>query len=193
MDNNYERESSGMYYYTRPIGVYVFAGVSALSLIIQIASDGGITGMSVFIAILWGVLAWGSGNLLWAVIGDIITPYIYGREHTSVAVNTGTRIDISQEVISEGKFNYHSNKVIKDHKLWAKGMVALDEGEEVELSQYIRERWFSPVDDIELPDYISLSLREKMRDRQLVTGNSITPYGEKVFPMAQPLDDTIQA
>ncbi len=185
-------DTEGAYYYTRPIGVYTLAGVSSLSLIIQVGASGSITWMMVLIAFLWGMFAWGAGNVLWAIIGDIITPYIYSRESTTVAVNTGTKLDITQAMISEGKFNHHSSKVINDHKLWAGGMVVLTEVEEEKLCRYIRERWFSSIDDIKLPLYFGISIKDKMRERGLIIEQSLTPYGETIFPATQLLDELVQ-
>ena len=128
---------------------------------------------------------------MWALIGDIVTPYIHRDrliytddidDQSILPVSHSLPVDTPLQNSSEG-FERALNKVVSDHKLWAgRGMSALTKEEESELRQYIKERWFSPVDEMNLPDYLSLSLREKMRERRLVVGNSLTPYGEKTIP-----------
>ena len=69
-----------MYYYNRPIGVYVFIAVFSLTLIVKIEHTGGFTWIDLGLAILYGAMIWGLGNLLWAGVGDIISPYIHKAE-----------------------------------------------------------------------------------------------------------------
>lgn len=178
MDTQY---GQGMYYYTRPIGLYIFSGVCSLSLIIQVGTIGKITGISTIVAILWGVLAWGFGNLLWAAVGDIITPYIhrdlYIKEEEGEVTVRETKLSVSHK-----EFNHHINKVINDHKLWARGMVELAEEEESELSEYLKHRWFMIIGDTRIPSYLSDSLLIKMHERGLIDGDSLTTYGETIIP-----------
>ena len=174
-----------------------------MSMIITLGAEGEFSWMGFAFSVLWGIVFTTFGNILWALIGDIIAPYIHRDrmlyEDEDDDLVSGATIDplqlpaprvpprsgatIDTPLQSSGdQFERHSNRIINDHKLWAKGMVALTVGEEAELRQYIKERWYSPVDEIELPDYISHALRIKMRERSVVTGNSLTPYGENKFP-----------
>lgn len=177
-----------MYYYNRPIGWYIFAGTFALAMIVNLASEGKFTWMGLAFSILWGIVIFAFGNILWALIGDIVTPYIhrdrlvYSDEAYEEEVTPVLPVSTPLQNSGEG-FERALNKVVSDHKLWAgRGMSALTEEEENELRQYIKERWFSPLDEMNLPDYLSLSLRKKMIERRLVAGNSLTPYGEKTIP-----------
>lgn len=189
MDNNYEAQDTGMYYYTRPIGVYTFTGVFALSLIVQAATEGAITWSSFLVAILWGIMAWGFGNLAWAAVGDIITPYIHRDRYDQVNVSQQVELDLSALPIvdtplqnPEHEFDRHVNRVINDHKLWARGMVILTGEEEDQLRKYIYQRWFSNVNSLFVPSYISDSLKSKMIERGLVSDDSLTTYGETIIP-----------
>ena len=179
MDINHD--DTGMYYYTRPIGVYAFAGVFALALIVQAT----ITWTAFVIAILWGIMAWGFGNLLWAAIGDIVTPYIHKDQYEQVDIEEypeSPQIPSTPLQNPEHEFDRHINRVISDHKLWARGMVVLTGDEEDQLHKYIRERWFSIITDTEIPEYISNTLVVKMEERNLISNRNLTTYGEAVIP-----------
>ena len=176
-----------IYYYSRPIGLYIFSAVSTLTLIIKIENSGKVASMDIFLAVLYGGMMWGLGNLLWASVGDLLTPYIYkGREDAKTAVTLDR--NSNQFITQDSEFIRHISKYISDGKLWARGMSILTQQEESELRRYFKERWDRESFDVAIPVYISATLIEIMKKHHLSDGVSLTGYGETVIPV-EPLAD----
>ena len=174
-----------IYYYSRPVGLYIFSAVSTLTLIIKIENSGKVIPLDIFLAILYGGMMWGLGNLLWASIGDLLTPYIYkGRENRETAVTLDG--NDSQFITQDSEFIRHISKYISNGKLWARGMSILTQQEESELRRYFEDRWNRESLSTAIPSYVSESLIGIMKKHHLSDGILLTGYGETVIP-AEPL------
>lgn len=180
-----------MYHYNRPIGIYTFISVFALTLIVKIESTGGFTWMDLGLATLYGAMIWGLGNLLWADIGDIVSPYLHKTE-THIVQSVSANIDGITEGVQEfinrnefqvpgDKFTRNLNKRINGNKLWARGMSNLTKTEEAQLRRYFTQRWDAQVNDPVIPSYIEESLMEILVARGITDGVSLTEYGDKVI------------
>ena len=170
------------YYYNRPIGLYVFTGIAALSLIVSISQTGEVTWMNLFVAGLWGLATWALGNIIWALVGDVITPYTYGR-----TVHTEIQPEEDEEELEEKSKDHNlvleANiaKRISNNRLWAKGMCTLESYEEEQLERFMRERWNRSF--YAVPEYFGESLKEKLHEREIIEENGeITEYGKTVIP-----------
>ena len=184
-----------MYYYNRPINAYVFIFVFALSMIIVLADEGKFTFMGVAISVLWGLVALGGGNLLWAFIGDIMQPYIHRNRdiyendtRLPVSVpeqfrdNPPTEVTTTPFQNSGDEFERVVNKVINDGKIWARGMTPLENEEELQLRSYFKRRWTEHEDDITIPNNLKPSLVTKLQERGLVNDRELTTRGQRAIP-----------
>lgn len=192
-----------MYYYNRPIGTYTFIAVFALSMIVTLSSDGEFTLMGFAISIFWGMVAYGGGNILWALVGDVIAPYIENnRDITEDGKDSiAQRLKLPQQESSTtimpdtplqtpgNNLERQINKVINDGKLWAKGMTILTSEEEEQLRLYFKRRWESPIDDVELPSFLINSLRDKLQERGLASSGELTERGKRTIPWGKAMVD----
>lgn len=181
-----------MYYYNRPIGIYIFISIFALTLIVKIENTGGFTWMDFGLAILYGAMIWGLGNLLWAGVGDIISPYLH-RAETFIEYEVASGLDnLTGDIqalndrnefqVAKDEFTRNLDKRINNHKLWAKGMSILTEKEESQLRRYFSQRWDAKVNNLVVPSYIEESLMNVLVTRGIVTGIGLTEYGETIIP-----------
>lgn len=182
MDNDQSsfNESEGMYYYNRPINTYVFIFAFALSMIIVLSSEGELTWMGFLVSILWGLLALGGGNLLWAFVGDMLHPYIHrdrdiyiDREEPAISdptIQDSTSDELPDQVV---------DRAISGGRLWARGMSILEPEEESELRAYFKKRWDN--DSISLGD-MSPSLVSKLQERGLASNGELTTRGQRTIP-----------
>lgn len=171
-------ESEGMYYYNRPINTYVFIFAFSLSMIVVLSSDGKFTWMGFFVSVLWGLLALGGGNLLWAFVGDMLHPYI----HRDRGIYLDEEEPVTTDPVSpapNGSFNRVVNKAISDGKLWARGMSVLEPEEESELRAYFKKRWDD--ESISLGS-MSPSLISKLQERGLADSGELTIRGQRTIP-----------
>ena len=191
-----------MYEQSNSIGTYLFVGVTASAMLVQISSSGEINVMTVVVAALWGLTALGFGKILWEFLGVMIMPYIHSEEpvptvpkaraqflpqpivpsdETSNSAIPNREIDTPLQVPA-GDFERHINKHVNDGKLWAKGMTALTSEEEKQLRNFFRKRWESKEDDTYIPESVGDSLLKKLQERGIASGSSLTQYGERIIP-----------
>jgi len=174
-----------MYYYNRPIGIYIFAAIFSLTLIVKIESTGDFVWMDILLAFLYGIMALGFGSLLWAAVGDIISPYLYNRsaQEQHIINRNLTTSDLPSEFqVPPDEYTRNLNKRINDGKLWAKGMSTLTEEEEAQLRRYFGQRWDARTNDTVIPSYVEESLMKVLQKRSIASGTSLTEYGETIIP-----------
>lgn len=180
-----------MYEQSNSMGTYLFVGVTASAMLIQITNNGEINVMTVVVAILWGLVALGFGKILWEFLGDMVMPYLHREEPESevvrqvrppVAIADPPTVIATPFQVPSGEFERTLNKHVNDNKLWAKGMTSLTAIEEEQLRAFYKKRWEAKEDDPSIPHEVGDLLLGKLRERGIADDKNLTEYGKRIIP-----------